>query len=130
PRPARRDRRRRPVRIPDVPEAGPVTLLRQGSAGQGQGPVLIVGASSDIGRAIARAYAAEGRAIILAARDVALIEPDAQDLRVRFGAVASAVKLDVLADDPDRFFKALPEPPSTVVSVVGLMGGPPGDAQD
>ena len=40
-----------------------------------KGPVLIVGARSDIGQALARAYAAEGADLILAARQAPLLDP-------------------------------------------------------
>ena len=44
--------------------------------------VLILGAASDIGRAIAHEYA-RGASIILAARDARRLEADAVDLRLR-----------------------------------------------
>ncbi len=88
-----------------------------------QGPVLILGARSDIGRALARAYAAEGLSVILAARRAGELEADAADLAVRAnGAGARTVELDVLDADPRAFFDALGETPRTVVSVVGLLG--------
>ena len=84
--------------------------------------MLVIGARSDIGREIARAYAARGLAVILAARGAAELERDAADLRLRGGADARVVELDVLTADPRAVFDALPELPRTVVSVVGLLG--------
>ena len=46
-------------------------------------PVLILGARSDIGRAIARRYAEAGFPIVLAARQVHGMEADRADLEVR-----------------------------------------------
>ena len=91
-----------------------------------QGPVLVLGARSDIGREIARAYAQAGLTLVLAARDAKSLEADAADLAIRSGAASHAVELDVLAVDPPAFFDALEatlgEPVRTVVSVVGLLG--------
>ena len=91
-----------------------------------QGPVLVLGARSDVGREVARAYAALGLPVILAARDAAGLEADAADLALRSGAPARAVALDVLDVDPRAFFDALlaegRDAPRTVVSVVGLLG--------
>ena len=82
-------------------------------------PVLILGSSSDIGRALARAYAAEGCDVILAAR--ALTEEDRADLTLRGKGTMRAVTFQV-NDDPDVFFNALGELPGTVIMVAGLLG--------
>lgn len=87
-----------------------------------QGPVLVLGARSDVGREVARAYAALGLPVILAARDAASLEADAADLAIRSNASARAVVLDVLDVEPKAFFDSLGETPRTVVSVVGLLG--------
>src|SRR3954454_15246058 len=52
------------------------------------GPVLVLGARSDIGRAIARLYAASGRQIVLAARRADTLEADCADLQVRYHVTA------------------------------------------
>lgn len=85
-------------------------------------PVLILGARSDIGRALALAYAAKGCRLLLGARRAAELEPDCTDIALRFGAEARAVEFDSIAPDPDSFFRALPEAPGTVIMVVGLLG--------
>jgi short-subunit dehydrogenase len=56
--------------------------------------VLLTGASSGIGRALALAYAAEGVTLALAGRDVTRLEAVAAACRAR-GASASATRLDV-----------------------------------
>ena len=43
--------------------------------------VLVLGGSSDIGRAAARAFAKAGYDVGMAGRDIAALEPDAADLR-------------------------------------------------
>lgn len=83
-------------------------------------PVLILGARSDIGRALARAYAAKGCSVILAARGS--IEADSTDLALRTGAQSRAVAFDVTDGRPDAFFDALGDVPGTVVMVAGLLG--------
>jgi hypothetical protein len=86
------------------------------------GSVLIVGATSDIGRALARAYAAENRALVLAARDVARLEPEAANLRLRHSSEVRLVTLDILDDDAQAaLIDSLDPFPDTVVCVAGLM---------
>ncbi len=85
--------------------------------------VLILGATSDIARAIARAYAKAGRDVILAARRHDRVAPDVTDLELRYGITARAVEFDVLDTvGHARFFDALGMLPDTVISVVGFMG--------
>ena len=85
-------------------------------------PVLILGASSDIARALARRYAEAGAAVILAARSAERLEADAADLRLRHKATVSTVEFDTNMADPAPFFDGLGACPGTVISVVGLLG--------
>lgn len=86
-------------------------------------PVFILGAASDIGRAIGRAYAKAGRPLILAARDPARLEADAADLRLRGAPEVTLIACDVLdVAAHAAFLDALAPFPGTVVSVVGLLG--------
>jgi decaprenylphospho-beta-D-erythro-pentofuranosid-2-ulose 2-reductase len=85
-------------------------------------PVLIIAAGSDIGRALARRYAAAGCPLILAARHVAALADDRTDLQIRYRVRVEIVECDVTDRDPDRFFAALPEVPGTIVMVAGLLG--------
>ena len=85
--------------------------------------VLILGATSDIARAIARAYAKACRGVILAARRHERLAADVADLKLRYCVEARAVEFDVLdLAGHARFFDALGGLPDTVVSVVGFMG--------
>jgi short-subunit dehydrogenase len=87
------------------------------------GPVLIVGAASDIGRAIALAYAEAGRPLVLAARRPNRLERDAADLRLRFGIAVAVHALDVLETGSHAALLGGLDPfPDTVISVVGLLG--------
>lgn len=85
--------------------------------------VLILGGTSDIGYAVARAYAGAGWKVVLAARDVAGAERNAADLVTRHGAEVEVRALDILdtATFPD-FIDGLPALPDTVVSLVGTLG--------
>lgn len=83
-------------------------------------PVLILGARSDIGRALAKRYAANGSEVILAARGD--MSADASDLALRTGAKVSSVSFDVTDGKADAFFESLRPVPGTVIMVVGLLG--------
>ena len=59
-------------------------------------PVMIIGATSGIGRAIANGYASQGQALILCGRDETLLKNTTQDIAIRFGVTATPLALDVL----------------------------------
>lgn len=84
--------------------------------------VLILGASSDIGLALARVYARRGAALILAARDSARLGDDANDLRLRYQTEVRLADFDVLNSDAAAFVDALGALPDVAVCVVGLLG--------
>ena len=68
------------------------------------GWVLVIGASSGIGRAVARRWAIAGSDLILAGRDVEDLDRTAADLRLRFGHRVEVVPLDALAFDAHESF--------------------------
>ena len=85
--------------------------------------VLVVGGTSDIGRATALHYAQGGWQVWLAARDAEGARRNAQDIATRTGSSVEVQVLDVL--DSERltaFVDGLPALPDTVVSVVGELG--------
>ncbi len=85
--------------------------------------MLLVGATSDIGRAIADAYAAAGWRIVLVGRNHEACERNARDLEIRYGAAVPVLDLDIGTSDRfTPFVETLPQLPDTVVSVVGLLG--------
>jgi len=85
--------------------------------------VLILGATSGMARAIARSFAAEGRTLRLAARDVTRLEPDRDDLVTRFGITVTLHEFDALdLEGHEDFVKGLPELPDIAVCAVGAMG--------
>lgn len=86
-------------------------------------PVLILGARSDIARAIAHRFAAAGHPLQLAARDAGSLEADRADLELRHGVRASLHEFDALEIDAhDAFVDGLPELPAVAVCAVGWMG--------
>ncbi len=84
--------------------------------------VLIIGARSDIGRALARRAAQDGAAVVLAARNAVDLANDVKDLRLRFGIDATAIEIDVTTADPDTVLGRLQPPPTDVVMLVGALG--------
>ncbi len=87
------------------------------------GCMLILGATSDIARAVARRFAAEGWRLILAARSTASLERLSNDIQVRYGKHAALVSFDVLdTDSHQAFWETLPERPDAVFCAVGYLG--------
>lgn len=85
--------------------------------------VLIIGAGSDIGRAIAHDFAAAGHPLVLTARRRDELERDAEDLRLRHGVTVETALLDILDDAAVDALAAGLEPlPDIAVCVVGLLG--------
>jgi len=85
---------------------------------------LILGASSDIARACARRLAADGYAVLmLAGRDPAALEPEAEDLRIRNHSRVSVHRFDVLETDGFAgFLDSLGALPQVVICAVGALG--------
>ena len=89
----------------------------------GGGTALVMGATSDIGRAIARQLAHHGYALQLTARDPARLEREVQDLQVRTGGAVTSLYWDALCDGGGAsFLDALDPLPDVAVCVVGLLG--------
>lgn len=85
--------------------------------------LLILGAGSDIGRALAEVAAAAGCALLLAARQASQLHDLEEHLRQKHGVQVSVVDFDVLAvDTHEAFIDNLPIVPDMVVCLVGLLG--------
>ncbi len=85
--------------------------------------VLILGARSDIARAVAHKFAALGHPIQLAARKADTLQLDKKDMELRYRVPVSLHEFDVLATDSHESFVAkLPELPEIAVCAIGLMG--------
>lgn len=86
-------------------------------------PILILDARSDIGQAIARAFAAEGHAIQLATRNAETLENERTDIELRYNVTVTLHEFDALATQThESFVTNLPALPEVAVSVVGYMG--------
>jgi NAD(P)-dependent dehydrogenase (short-subunit alcohol dehydrogenase family) len=85
--------------------------------------LLLVGGTSDIGRATALHYAQAGWRILLAARNEDEARRNADDIAARTQAAVSTHRLDILETDHfETFVDTLPHLPDTVVCVVGDLG--------
>ena len=94
----------------------------RGAAGGGE-TALVIGATSDIGRAIARRLAAEGCALQLAARDPARLEREVRDIRTRAPVAATGLRCDVFDEDSGvSALDALDPLPDIAICVIGMLG--------
>ena len=86
-------------------------------------PVLILGARSDIGKAVAHKFASLGHPVQLAARHVDSLDADKTDIELRHNVTVTLHEFDALAIDTHQaFVGALPQLPRVTVCAVGLMG--------
>jgi short-subunit dehydrogenase len=85
--------------------------------------LLLIGGTSDIGRATALHYAQAGWRIMLAARDADRAGRNADDITLRGGTPVSVHALDILNTDAfPAFADSLSVLPDTVVCVIGELG--------
>lgn len=88
-----------------------------------KGPVLILGARSDIGMACAHAFAADGHPIQLAARKAETLEADQADITLRYNVEVTLHEIDALATNSHAaFVESLPILPEVAVCAIGYMG--------
>jgi decaprenylphospho-beta-D-erythro-pentofuranosid-2-ulose 2-reductase len=85
--------------------------------------VLILGATSDIGMAIARKFASGKFDIVLAARSPEQLKPMESDIHVRYGRDCYSVAFDALRYDSHAgFFDSLHPKPDVSICVFGILG--------
>ena len=85
--------------------------------------VLILGAKSDIGMAIARTYADNGYALYLAARNTQLLDVFKKDITIRSESDVSLLEFDVTdMESHNDFFQRLEPKPEIVICVIGYLG--------
>jgi decaprenylphospho-beta-D-erythro-pentofuranosid-2-ulose 2-reductase len=96
-----------------------------------KGAVLILGARSDIARAVAHRFAALGHPIQLAARAAASLEADKTDIELRYRVSVTLHEFDATAPQTHAaFLDALPELPAIAVCAVGYLGDQAAQEQD
>src|SRR5687768_5078345 len=84
--------------------------------------VLILGATSDMGYAIAKRFAAEGYDVQLAARNAGGLGPFQSDLQIRHNIRCTTHHFDVLDyAGHESFYHSLSPRPDVTVCVVGYM---------
>lgn len=94
-------------------------------------PVLILGARSDIGLAVAQKFAALGHPIQLAARKSETLAAEKTDIELRHRVAVSLHDFDALDTGSHAgFVDALPDLPRIAVCAVGLMGEQEDNEQD
>jgi len=96
-----------------------------------KGSILILGARSDIGKAVAHRFAALGYSIQLAARNAGSLEPDKADIKVRHNVDVDLFEFDALdLDSHQAFATGLPVLPDVIVCAVGMLGDQAADEKD
>jgi len=84
--------------------------------------VLILGATSDMGYAIAKKFAAEGYDIQLAARKPEQLQAFQSDIQIRYGRQCSVHAFDALNFDTHAsFYNTLSPKPDVSICVIGYM---------
>ena len=85
--------------------------------------ILIIGANSDIAKAVARKYAKNGYDLYLAARKPIELEAFANDIRIRTQNNVQCRELDILDyTSHPHFYYSLEEKPFGVIVAVGYLG--------
>lgn len=89
----------------------------------GKKTILIIGAKSDIAKAIAYKFASEGYNLQLACRNISLLDAIVKDLRIRYRVTISIHELDILEYEKfPKFVSGLDPLPDIVLSAVGVLG--------
>ena len=84
--------------------------------------VLILGAASDMGMAIAKKYAEKGYSLKLAARNIDRLEPFCSDIQIRHNVICTLHELDISNFNSLKFFwESIEVKPPITISVIGYM---------
>lgn len=91
--------------------------------------VLILGATSGIGKAVAAEFARHGKSLVLAARDRSELEAVTTDLSLRYGVATCAIELDALdsagrEQSLHRAWQSCGESCEGAVMSIGYLGSP------
>ncbi|MFT3746789.1 MAG: SDR family oxidoreductase [Agriterribacter sp.] len=84
--------------------------------------VLILGATSDMGKAIARKFAEHQYDVQLACRSTAALLPFVSDINIRYGVKCGSYAFDATDfSSHEKFYNSLPVKPDVVICVFGYM---------
>src|SRR5689334_9721763 len=84
--------------------------------------VLLLGATSDMGYAIARKFASEGYNVQLAARNTSGLEAFRSDISIRYNVSCTLHNFDALDfNSHQAFYQSLTPKPDVTVYVIGYM---------
>lgn len=84
--------------------------------------VLLLGATSDMGFAIAKKFAAEKFDVQLAARKTDILAPQKSDIEIRYGVKCSLHSFDAVDFNSHKsFYESLDPSPDVVIYVIGYM---------
>jgi len=93
--------------------------------------LLVLGAKSDIGIAVAHRFAKEGFDVQLAGRNSQTLEDDCSDITIRYDVKCSFHEFDALdLNANEKFISSLPQLPNIVISAVGSLGSQMEDELD
>lgn len=85
--------------------------------------ILIIGAKSDIGKALARKYAENGYSLYLAARNSKYLQDFANDIKIRNNNDVKCIDLDILDYSSHQLiYRSLEIKPIGVIAVAGYLG--------
>lgn len=85
--------------------------------------LLVLGASSDIAKAVVYEYAKEGYDLYLAGRNMEELKKDASDILIQFNIQAIPLYFDVLDyNSHQRFYNSLIPSPEGVICAIGYLG--------
>tara|TARA_Y200000002_G_scaffold323594_1_gene284851 strand:+ start:941 stop:1678 length:738 start_codon:yes stop_codon:yes gene_type:complete len=93
--------------------------------------LLVLGAKSDIGIAVAHRFAKEGFDVQLVGRNSQTLEDDCTDITIRYNVKSSFHEFDALdINAHEKFISSLPQLPNVVISAVGSLGSQKEDELD
>ena len=93
--------------------------------------LLVLGAKSDIGIAVAHKFAKEGFDIQLAARNANALKDDCIDINIRYGVGASYHELDALEiNSHENLISSLKKIPDIAIYAIGVLGNQDEDEKD
>ncbi|ELR73345.1 short chain dehydrogenase [Fulvivirga imtechensis AK7] len=85
--------------------------------------VLLLGATSDIGQALAEKYAKEGYGLLLAGRNLTHLEDISADLNIRYNVAVRCYFFEALDyGSHSSFYEELPGTPDVTICIFGYLG--------